>query len=61
MILIRFFQNMLEYHKIKKDREIYPFSGNDLELGTKLSLFMIRHVSFSCAYQHIKHILIFTK
>ena len=61
MILIRFFQNMLEYHKIKKDREIYPFFGNDIELGTKLSLFMIRHVSFSCAYQHIKHILIFTK
>lgn len=61
MILIRFFQNMLEYHKKKKDREVYPFFGNDIELGTKLSLFMIRHVSFSCAYQHIKHILIFTK
>ena len=53
---------MLEYHENKKkDREVYPFFGNDIELGTKLSLFMIRHVSFSCAYQHIKHILIFTK
>ena len=60
MILIRFFQNMLEYHKKRIEKSIL-FFGNDIELGTKLSLFMIRHVSFSCVYQHIKHILIFTK
>ena len=61
MILIRFFQNMLEYHKKKRIEKSILFFGNDIKLGTKLSLFMIRHVSFSCAYQHIKHILIFTK